>query len=480
MREAVAVLLGAACVASLSLAAPVSPIKHVVVIMMENRAFDHMLGYHPAVDGLLGKNWTQPLDPTDPKSKVLDVNPHANDSTCLDPCHALECTTAQIYGTETPKEGDPEVMDGFVANAAYTTLPEQLTPISEWTPETLPILSTLASNFAVFDKYFASVPGPTNPNREYLMTGTSHGMSDNTIPDAGFPQRTHFDQLSDAGFSWNIYYSDNQWMAPCFANLRTPAAQKNILPIEQFEANLAAGNLASYTLIEPRMSASANGSCNWQHPECAISEGEKLYKWLYELLRASPVWNDTVMILNYDEHGGFFDHVAPPTKDVPNPDGLNSSDFSFDRLGIRVPLVAISPWIDAQTVSYPTSDNAPMPSSQYEHTSVINTVNNLLGVKDTPLSKRVEWSAPFDFLVRQRTSPRTDCPMTLPPVPEAAPDADYIQGQRPLVEHHKIKIQIYCHLTNRGPNCGKDIVRQEQLAPFIQELHTEWRASMGL
>lgn len=143
--------------------------------------------------------------------------------------------------------------------------------------------------------------------------------------------------------------------------------------------------------------------------------GEFLIKEVYEAIRASPLWNETLLIITFDEHGGLYDHVPPPQKGVPNPDGLNSEDppFDFDRLGVRIPTVMISPWIDERVVIHEP------PVNHFDHTSVPATLRKLFNLTSPPLTKREAWSATFEDIVMRRSSPRTDCPHTLPIPPEA-------------------------------------------------------------
>lgn len=113
------------------------------------------------------------------------------------------------------------------------------------------------------------------------------------------------------------------------------------------------------------------GAANDQHPDHDVSAGDQLIKDVYEAVRSSPLWEKTALVITYDEHGGFYDHVPPPTG-VPNPDGLNSTDdpFDFTRLGVRVPTVVISPWVKQGTVVHAK----PAGEGQYEHSSIISTV----------------------------------------------------------------------------------------------------------
>ncbi|KAK7827543.1 non-specific phospholipase c2 [Quercus suber] len=137
-------------------------------------------------------------------------------------------------------------------------------------------------------------------------------------------------------------------------------------------------------------------------------------KEVYETLRASPQWNETLLVITYDEHGGFYDHVPTPVSGVPNPDGIvgpQPFNFKFDRLGVRVPTIVISPWIEKGTVVHGPK-GSPFPTSEYEHSSIPATVKKLFNLSSPFLIKRVEWAGSFEGFVTVQTKkePRTDCP----------------------------------------------------------------------
>ena len=195
--------------ASAAASAAPSPIKYVIVCMMENRAFDHMLGHlglsDPRIDGLQG-NYSNPVDPSDPNSPTVPyVVGAAIDGGPTDPLHDFHSITQQVFGFNKTM-GDktsPVRMDGFVANAAPVA---KSYVMNAFNASQLPTLSALATEFAVFDAWHASLPTCTNPNREFMMSGTSHGATTNTIPDAGFPQQTHFSWLAARNVTSKIYY----------------------------------------------------------------------------------------------------------------------------------------------------------------------------------------------------------------------------------------------------------------------------------
>jgi phospholipase C len=442
--------------------------------MMENRSFDHLLGHlglaDPRIDGLQNAVYN-PINPLNASSPRIPVNFDAVDGGPFDPCHSFDCITQQIYGFDKKMNdtSSPETMSGFVANAIAEHGSYEFA-MSAFNATKLPVLSNLALEFAVFDKWHCSVPGPTNPNREFLMSGTSHGMIENSIPDKGFPQETHFHLLARHNVSWKIYYDDDPWMAPAFADLRTPDALKLVEEMPAFYKDVAGGTLARYTLIQPRMATSPDGPANWQHPDDSVEQGEVLINDVYKALRASQYWNDTLLIITYDEHGGFQDHQAPSTQ-VPAPDNVpGENGFDFSRLGIRIPTVMISPWIPKNTVVHaPTGDMAPQPTSQFDATSIISSSNKLFGIPDH-MSARDAWAGTFmDILSLDQ--PRTDCPAAMPTFSgPLSPLQMRREMNMPVNDHHLDSLNLLCYLSQHAsPVCSKHASAAQQ-AELVKSL----------
>ncbi len=157
---------------------------------------------------------------------------------------------------------------------------------------------------------------------------------------------------------------------------------------------------------------------------------------MYESLRNSSYWEKVLLVITYDEHGGFYDHQAPPQDDVPSPDGvLASNGFGFDRLGVRVPTVLVSPWVAKGTVVHePAGEQAPFPGSHFDHASVVASVNRIFGIGDN-MTARDAWSGRFDNLVSGKFTAgaaRTDCPMTVPRPTPATPERLARDMEKPL------------------------------------------------
>ncbi|XP_022752398.1 non-specific phospholipase C2 isoform X2 [Durio zibethinus] len=397
------------------------PIKTIVVLVMENRSFDHMLGWmkkiNPEINGVDGTEWN-PLSTTDPNSKKLFFQNQAQ-FVDPDPGHSFQAIREQIFGSN-DTSANPPPMNGF-AQQAYSM--DQSTNMSQnvmngFEPEMVAVYKSLVSEFAVFDRWFASVPSSTQPNRLYVHSATSAGATSN-IPSLlvkGYPQRTIFENLDDAGISWGIFYQ-NIPATLFYKSLRKLKYLSRFRPYGlTFQNHAKEGKLPGYVVVEQRYMDTKLEPANDDHPSHDVYQGQMFVKEVYETLRASPQWNETLLIITYDEHGGFFDHVATPVSGVPSPDGIVGPDpffFKFDRLGVRVPTIMVSPWIDKGTVVH-RPNGSPFPTSEFEHSSIPATVKKLFNLSAPYLTKRDEWAATFESIVQTRTEPRTDCPEQLP------------------------------------------------------------------
>jgi phospholipase C len=279
-------------------------------------------------------------------------------------------------------------------------------------------------------------------------------------------QQSYFDFLRQHGVTWRAYYQNDPWAIMYFEDMHQAVNHQNVAELDQFFTDLSNGELAQFTVLQPRMSSS-DGPPTWQHPDASVKAGEALYKQIYEALRVSPFWDSLAFIITYDEHGGFYDHVPPPQVGVPSPDGvLAPNGFSFDRLGIRLPTVVISPWVPKNTVvGEPTG---PVPTSQYDSTSIMATVNKIFNINDH-LTNRDAWSGTFEQLFLQLTAPRTDCPVTLPNIPTTTMEELERIRNLPLNDHLETQVNFYCKFNQRGPDCGKDIKNQIQASLFIDK-----------
>jgi phospholipase C len=420
---------------------------HVVVLMLENRSFDHMLGLLPRtgaledLDGLTGEEFNLE-DPNDASSTHYPIHRGAlyefyGSTPGQGPGHSLKATTRQLTGASTePQPGAALPMSGFVASyrSELTAAdhvpkptPEQVGRVMEaFTPDQLPVLSTLAQTFVVCDRWFSSVPGPTMPNRLYVAAATSAGFAYNDWSHA-FDFRTIFNSLQDAGRTWRVYFSDGN-TALQFSKV-TPTPDVMRVFEDRFVSDVQAGDLPAYTFIEPRYidsQAIKQGTSTLdqeianatdEHAPADVRKGEEFVAHVYEALRSSDdLWPTTLFVVLYDEHGGFFDHVPPPFG-VPNPDGIDNPPpgstvtyvpaFDFTRLGLRVPAILISPWLA------PGLDH-----TQYEHSSIAATLKDHFGL-GAFLTERDAGANTFTHVLENHGEFRDDTPVALPRAPGA-------------------------------------------------------------
>ncbi|KAI8895820.1 phosphoesterase [Globomyces pollinis-pini] len=404
-------------------------VKNVVHVMMENRSFDSIYGYvnHTSdIDNLNGKPpFCNHVNVKDPNSVKVCTSPNQVDSTIYGPNHGYRQTTEQLYGTDDPSVPLPKVapMNGFAqqgSKGAYQNADTaSLAQVMQgFNPDKIPIARTLASEFAIFDKWFASVPGPTQPNRIFSHCATSSGWYNNDRDNLikGNPCRPIQKDLADAGLTWKNYYQE----VPSYFFVRETRLDMLTRSKLWFEFKIDAknGKLPNYSFLEPTFGELPNNNKNSNDGHAGGTQfhnAETFLKDLYETLRRSPQWESTLLIITYDEHGGFYDHVAPPT--APNPDGITTVDkddknvvYSYDRLGVRVPVTLVSPWIPKGMVIH--EPNGPQNDSQFEHSSIPATLRSIFNLKSGPLTKRESWAGKFDSYLLD--SPRLDCRMTLP------------------------------------------------------------------
>ncbi|KAI3764645.1 hypothetical protein L2E82_14656 [Cichorium intybus] len=396
------------------------PIKTIVILVQENHSFDHMLGWmkslNPEIDGVTGEE-SNPLSTTDPDSTRIHFS---DDSAFTQPDlgHMYQEVYEQIFGVpwteESASSGIPPTMEGFAQQAESKEAGLAKVPMSGFKPDDVPVYRDLVMEFAVCDRWFSSVPGETQPNRLYLHSATSNGAISNDLIKLieGFPQKTIFESMEESGFSFGIYFQYPP-STLFYRNLRQIKYIDNFHQFDlSFKKDCEEGTLPNYVVIEQRYFDLSILPANDDHPSHDISEGQKFVKEVYEALRSSPQWNEMLFLITYDEHGGFYDHVPTPVIDVPSPDGVVSPEpynFQFDRLGVRVPTILISPWIEKGSVLHGPS--GPYPSSQFEHSSIAATVKKLFNLNNF-LTKRDEWAGTFEGILT-RDSPRTDCPVSL-------------------------------------------------------------------
>ncbi|MFL6620277.1 MAG: alkaline phosphatase family protein [Povalibacter sp.] len=398
-----------------------SKIKHVFVLMLENRSFDHMLGFSgitgtdtatgqpTSIDGLNGS------ESNSYNGVTYTVQRGAPDRAEYDPSHSFPgvleelCGQGAAYVSGQPYP--PINNSGFVSVHAGSHPERPDVAMRCFTPEQVPVITALAREFVVCDRWFSSLPGPTEPNRFFVHAATC-GFFDEapstkeyaeafSSPWSGiaFTHGTIFDRLDEAGVKWRIYADDS---FPNVALLKGVSRTFDIDEFEDFRKDVASPSYnAAYTFIEPSYDPFDDyEDGNSQHPLGSVKAGEMIIKRTYEALRASPIWNDSMLIITYDEHGGFYDHVAPPSARQTGSTGRKFG-FTFDQLGPRVPAIVISPRIPRNLVDHRT----------YEHSTIVATVIRLFGLNN--LTTRSSLSSDLKPLATL-DEPRSDAPMTLP------------------------------------------------------------------
>jgi len=391
--------------------------------MQENRSLDHLFGKWPGVSGLAQGPFSNRPNPALPASAPGNAAIAAGQPALFavthgqGPGHSVEDTNVQLFTTRVVAPGaalKPVNDRGFVQNYKSALATDgiggtgvDLTAVMQtFTAGQLPALGALAENFVLCDQWYAEVPGPTMPNRLYLHAGTSAGWARNDWSEA-LKSVTIYEQLQNHRRSWAVYYSDQNEVAQ-YSRINTQRANFKLYE-SSFAADAAAGKLASYNFIIPRFAGSASdGPPTSMHPPQDVRPGDQLIADVYAALRGGPQWPQSLYIVTFDEHGGYFDHADPPA--AVNPDGINSPApgdkasfaprFAFDRLGLRVPTLLASPYVPKGVVW----------SKRLQHTSVLATVRKLFGITGS-LTKRDAAAAAFDDLLL--AVPRTDTPATL-------------------------------------------------------------------
>jgi phospholipase C len=387
------------------------PVEHVVVLMMENRSFDQMLGCMKEVYSALdGVDPNSPLCNPDspPSANPLCQQLQVQDLTTPDPKHEVNDVLLQL--------DSPGQCQGFVANYARSYADKEpfdhRQVMSCFPRGSLPGLHTLAENFCICDRWHSSLPGPTWPNRFFVTTGTSLGHVDMPagISDPAlhvYDQDTIFTQLGDRGKTWAIYHGDfpqtllltKLWSHPF-----------NFHSLDKFFQDAAGkeADFPAFSFLEP-IYFNGSGSQNDQHPPTSVAKGDALIARVYNAIRANDaLWKKTLLIVLYDEHGGFADHVWTPPRGAVPPDG-NTQTFSFDRFGLRVPAILVSPWVEKTFIS-----------TLFDHTSVLRYLADKWGVE--PLGNRTRNATSFGDLLSKLGQARDDTPANIP-LPAAAPAA---------------------------------------------------------
>ena len=361
-------------------------IKHVIVLMLENRSFDCMLGMlyenSEKFDGLIGtefNTWHKP-DGSQQSIQVWKDPALSAQTVCIpdpDPGELFADIHMQIHGLAadgTPNLGGPS-MGGFVDNymrqPLTTPTADPYSVMHYFTPDQVPVISQLARSFGVSDRWHASAPCQTWPNRFFAHTGTANGYVNNSPTHFPYEMGTIFNRLSGVGQNWRVYFHDipqSATLAPLWGDLLT----QHFLDFEHdFARDAAAGNLPAYSFIEPRYFTDLLDSRipNDEHPPHNVAYGEQLIADTYNVVRSGPGWKQSLLVITYDEHGGCYDHVVPPA--ATSPGGQTPDGFDFGYFGVRVPAVIVSPYVQRGSIIRPPG------LTPFDHTSIIATLCRL-------------------------------------------------------------------------------------------------------
>ncbi len=456
-------------------------IDHIVVLMMENRSFDNMLGwlYDPqnappfdkvprgqSFEGVSGKNLSNPIPSyahdvsrgSVPVGKAISIT-----SPNPDPGEEYFHVNTQLFGSVIPPDNrqhpynrkpynlpaslpNSAPMNGFVTDyidmfahwrKREPQYDEYKIIMDGFTPDMVPVISTLANQYAVCDHYHASVPSQTFCNRAFVHSATSNGF----VVNAPFVNwlfthaPTIYNRIADARrpeLAWKVYYDELNLISLTWLlqPALKPYRRTHFFHMDEFFKDAREGTLPSYAFIEPRLVVNHND----QHPPVddflythAELAGEQLIYDVYQAIRHGKGWERTLLILTYDEHGGCYDHVAPPSAmppDLSHPVG--QYDFKFDRLGVRLPTVLISPYVERGTVVH----------TVFDHSSIIKTVCKRW---DLPHLTERDRAAHDLSEVLTLDAPRDDDPLITPtpfqfmPRPENEPLNDFQKGVLALV-----------------------------------------------
>jgi phospholipase C len=368
----------------------------VFIVMMENRSFDHMLGHlhasNPEVDGVR-RNDPAWLSAHSNKYN-LETYPPRHSTTPADmlpgdPPHRRAAIEMQL-GAGSP---GAFALDGFVANYAdakeHPRIDSAHPPaVMDWfDTDEVPVLSFLASQFALCNRWHAALPADTQPNRMMAMGGTT--LLDHN--EMGLPkQRIVYDWLKDVGTTWRVYHDGLPFFAMMEPWSHVVVHDARFHKFERFAADLAVADPASFprvVFIEPCYTSSPQfGTANDDHAPNGVARGQAFLRKIYEAIAASPLWSRSVTVITYDEHGGFYDHVSPPAVVTNPPPGGHYPPF--ETLGLRVPAVIVSPYVRSGTVS----------NALFDHTSILKMLGSLFGgqygyeypVNDRPVGNAID------------------------------------------------------------------------------------------
>jgi phospholipase C len=497
----------------MSPAAGANLVKHVFVLMLENRSFDHMVGFSgirgldaetsqlTTINGLTGTESNSFNGQNYPVSKSADrLMP-------CDPGHEFNSVLEQLCGPGSAYSPGgtypPITCSGFVSS--YVASGGGANPgevMKCFAPDQLPVLITLAQEFVICDNWHASMPGPTWPNRMFVHAASSGGLdhSPTTAEIIGwevlngfsFKNGTIFDALKAKGVTRCLYAGDDFPMVAALKGI----GLGDIRSYKDFATDLAQPDYPyDYVFIEPSYDVlNEYRNSTSQHPLTDVNLGEILIKNTYEAIRNSAIWNSSIFIITWDEHGGFYDHATPPAAVAPADSIAGSSHnqfgFNFEQYGPRVPAIVISPLIPRNLIDH----------RLYDHASIPATIEALFGIN--ALTARDAKANSLHTLLTL-ASPRTDAPVALP-TPSVSmagvaatagmgettdltalriqnPDATVDQGNLPAILQSALRQDIQISPENRDEILRRvsTIKTREQARQYLAEVQQKVRKRRG-
>ncbi len=499
-------------------------LDHVVVLMFENRSFDTLLGnlYGPGeaakFEGVVGKNLSSPVPGGSVKEAPSSIPIHVAenmDTPDPDPGEEFPHVNTQIFGVFDPGSNEfsdvgemkepfnvpahpyNPTMSGFVADYISTfrsemkrnpTYKEYSQIMACYTPDQVPTLSAIAKGFAVFDHWFCDVPSQTYANRSFFHAADSSGFVNN-LPYGKFSTKndakTIFERLEEKGISWKVYFDPEQ-ILPATALIHASRLYRyfgtNFHTMDEFFEDAKSGNLPSYSFIEPNMLHPHTD----MHPpimgrlrmdlhlprQNAILGGEHLLSLVYNAIKNSSSdsgssWYNTFLLITFDEHGGTYDHVPPPTVPSTGSGGSGEMGFGFDRLGLRVPTIAVSAWIRPGTVV----------NEEFRHTSVIRTLRERWSL-GAPLTGR-DASAPSLIPLLTLDGPVTPDRWPAVMTPEITLGHEVLSSLElpmTLMEREFVREALYFEgkLSSREIAADPDSIRHSEAHDHMLRLRNAW------
>lgn len=422
-----------------------SKIKHVVYYMLESRSFDnvcgwlyqngdqgcHYIGTQEPFDGASTENFNFTFDEKD--ERRVHVSQFKNGKLSADwnlvavdqdPFHDTTDSLQQMFAEAPGYWGrlTPD-MGGFILNNANPQVMESFSPTQ------LPVLNGLARHFAVSDRWFSSIPGGTDVNRAFSVTGSAFnklGTWEGGSPYKYWPDSPHRQSIwkvlwSQGITDWKIYnavlWEKCIFTYQLYLKGQIPSVDADPTPfladLEQFKQDAKQGTLPAFSFLEPAWIA-PTGSTSY-HPGADLVPGERALNEIYEAIKTGPGWEETLLVITFDKNNGLYDHVAPPYAKKPWPHDLNNG-FAYDLMGPRVPTIMVSPWIKEQSVFRAEGE------TPFDSTSFPATLLHWFGVPKPlwGLGDRMAVAPTFEIVLQEEAA-RTEAPTLTPPYDKSFP-----------------------------------------------------------